>query len=126
MPVKLTTEQDVLKSGDKIIPNELTWNWSSKYKLNVKTMTIKATNDIIWVVREVTASEKSGILIPDSAKKSAHKGKIITVGELVTDKSISEGRIAVFNKSAGFPLEEEGIEYTILHQIDIVGTDAAV
>lgn len=85
-------------------------------------MTIKASNNYVWVCREISASEKSGIIIPDSAKKIPHKGKIITVGKLVSDKTISEGRIAVFNKSAGFEIDEEGITYTILQQIDIVAT----
>ena len=89
-------------------------------------MTIKATNNNLWVIREIPASEKGGILIPDSAKKSTHKGKIITTGKLVSDPSIKDGRIAVFNKSAGFLLTEEGVEYTILTQGDIIGTDESI
>jgi len=90
-----------------------------------KVMRIKASNDCLWVVRQIADSEKSGILIPDSAKKAAHKGLITTVGKLVSDPSIKEGRIAVFNKTSGFELEEQGVVYTILRQIDIIGTDEA-
>lgn len=90
-----------------------------------KKMRIKATNDCIWVTREVPDSEKSGILIPDSAKKAAHKGLIVTVGNLVSDKSIKEGRVAVFNKTSGFELTEDNVTYTILRQIDIIGTTDA-
>ncbi len=86
-------------------------------------MTIKATNDNAWVVRDKELTEKGGILIPDSAKPKVHRGKILTVGKLVSDPTIKEGRIAIFNKSSGFEIEENGIEYTILRQIDIVGTD---
>ncbi len=85
-------------------------------------MTIRATNDNAWVCRDVPASEKSGILIPDSAKPAMHRGKIITVGKLVSDPDIKEGRTAIFNKSAGFPIVEDGVEYTILKQMDIIGT----
>lgn len=97
-----------------------------RYEVPIKQlirMTIKASNDCIWVVREPQPSEVSGIAIPDSAKPKVHKGKIITVGELVSDKTIKEQRIAIFNKSAGFEITEDGIEYTILHQIDVVGTN---
>ena len=51
-------------------------------------MKITATNNCVWVIREVSESEKSGLMIPDSAKVKAHRGKIITVGKLVTDKTI--------------------------------------
>lgn len=88
-------------------------------------MTIKATNDNCWVTRDVPATEQGGIQIPDSAKPKVHRGKIITVGKLVSDETIKVGRIAIFNRSAGFEITEEGIEYTILRQLDIVGTDEA-
>jgi co-chaperonin GroES (HSP10) len=84
---------------------------------------IRASNDNVWVIREVPPSEQGGVAIPDSAKPKVHRGKIITVGKLVSDDTISEGRIAIFNKSAGVEIPEGGIEYTILKQIDVVGTD---
>jgi len=86
-------------------------------------MKIKATNDNCWIVRDKEATEKSGILIPDSAKPKVHRGKIMTVGKLVSDPTIKEGYTAIFNKSAGFEIEESGIEYTILRQVDIVGIE---
>lgn len=86
-------------------------------------MTIKASNDCLWVIRDVPPEESNGIAIPDSAKPKVHKGKIITVGKLVSDDTIKAGRLAIFNKSAGFEIPEGGIEYTILRQGDVVGTD---
>jgi chaperonin GroES len=86
-------------------------------------MTIKATNNILWVIRDIAESEKNGILIPDSAKPKVHRGKIITVGKLVSDETIKEGRVAIFNKSSGFEITEDGIEYTVLRQDEIIGTD---
>ena len=84
-------------------------------------MKIQATNDNIWITRLESISEQGGILIPDSAKKKMHKGLIITTGKLVSDPLIKDGSIAIFNKSAGFSIEEEGIGYTILTQVDIIG-----
>ncbi len=86
-------------------------------------MTIVASNDCLWVIRHIPESEVGGIVIPDSAKPKVHKGKIVSVGELVSDKNSRLYDIAIFNKSAGFEITEEGIEYTILRQIDIVGYD---
>lgn len=83
---------------------------------------IKASNDCIWVVREHADSEKGGLLIPDAAKPKVHRGKIITSGKLVSDDTIKPPHIAIFNKSAGFDIEEDGVNYTILRQIDIIGT----
>jgi len=85
-------------------------------------MKIKATNNSVWVVRELSATEVSGILIPDSAKKKAHKGKIITVGKLVADKSIAVDGTAIFNQTSGFELELDGTTYVVLRDNDIVGT----
>lgn len=86
-------------------------------------MTIKATNDCVWVIRDEETTEQKGIHIPDSAKPKVHKGVIVSVGELVTDKTIAECRVAIFNKSSGFQITEDDIEYTILRQLDVVGTD---
>lgn len=84
-------------------------------------MKIQAKNNCVWVVRDIPESEKGGIMIPDSAKKKAHKGKVISVGKLIEDKSITEGCTVVFNQTSGFPLELDGIEYTILRGTEIVG-----
>lgn len=84
---------------------------------------IQATNDNLWVRRYATQTKLNGIYIPDSAQKKLHKGIIITAGELTSDKNINPGRTAIFNKNAGFEIEEDGVVYTILKQIDIVGTD---
>ena len=86
-------------------------------------MTIIAANDILWVRRQESESEIDGITIPDSAKKPLHKGEIVTVGELVSDPSSKKYNVAIFNKSAGFEIEEDGITYLILRQMDIVGYD---
>ena len=86
-------------------------------------MTIQASNDCVWVVREIPESEKSGIMIPDSAKKPVHRGKIVSIGDLVSDKKAKQYDTAIFNRSAGFDIEEAGVTYTILRQIDIVGYD---
>lgn len=85
-------------------------------------MKIIAKNNCVWVEREIEEFEKNGLLIPDSAKKKAHKGKVIAVGKLVEDKSITEGSVAIFNKTSGFEIELEGITYTVLRGMDVVGS----
>lgn len=86
-------------------------------------MTIQASNNNVWVIREETEVEQGGIMIPDSAKKNQHKGKIITIGSLYSDKNAKLYELAVFNKSAGFEIEEDGVTYLILAQQEIVGYD---
>ncbi len=84
-------------------------------------MKIVATNNCVWVIREVPESEKNGLLIPDSAKKKAHRGKIITVGKLVTDKTITKDGTAIFNMTSGFEIEIDGEVYVVLRDVDIIG-----
>jgi chaperonin GroES len=86
-------------------------------------MKIKASNDKVWVLRKEVEKEKGGIAIPGSAQKKPHKGDILTVGKLVSDDTIKEGKVAIFNKSSGTEIEEAGIVYTVLSQIDILGTE---
>lgn len=86
-------------------------------------MTIQASNNNAWVIREDSAVEQGGIMIPDSAKKNQHKGKIISLGKLFSDTNAKLYELAIFNKSAGFEIEEEGVTYLILAQHEIVGYD---
>ncbi len=86
-------------------------------------MRIKASNNNVWVIRHDIQKVVGGVIVPPSAQKKTHKGDIVSVGKLVSDDTISEGRVAIFNKSAGFEIEEDNVSYTILTQIDIVGTD---
>jgi len=84
-------------------------------------MKITATNNCVWVIREIPEFEKNGILIPDSAKRKAQRGKIITVGKLVTDKTIIKDATAIFNMTSGFDIEIDGEVYVVLRDIDIIG-----
>ncbi len=89
-------------------------------------MTIEANIDCLWVIREKAASEIGGILIPDSAKPKVHKGRIITVGDTILGIKTSKvrvGRVAIFNKTSGFDIDEGGVTYTILRLNDVIGTD---
>lgn len=86
-------------------------------------MKIKATNNCVWVIREIPPTEVSGIYIPDNAKKKAHRGKVITVGKAVHDKGIVVDSTAVFNQTSGFELELDGTTYVILRDTEIVGVE---
>ena len=86
-------------------------------------MKIKAKNRIVLVDRDKAEISVGGIAIPGIAQKPIHKGRILSVGSLVEDKTIKEGGVAIFNKSAGFTIEEDGIKYLVLNQEDIIGGD---
>lgn len=96
--------------------------------MSEKLFSISANGDCLWVTRLDAATESGGILIPDAAKPKVNKGLIVTVGELVMSIktcTVRVGRIAIFNKTAGFEITEDGVTYTILRLNDIIGTDAA-
>lgn len=85
-------------------------------------MKIQATNDNVWCIRKESEKERGGIAIPGIAQKKTHKADILSVGKLVSDNSIKVGGVAIFNKSAGLDIEEGGVMYTVLTQMDILGT----
>jgi co-chaperonin GroES (HSP10) len=85
-------------------------------------MKIKATNNNVLVVRDKSAENIGGLYIPDEAKKLMHRGVIKSVGSLCSDKTIKEGVIGIFNKSAGFEITEDGVIYLVLTQMDIIST----
>jgi co-chaperonin GroES (HSP10) len=81
-----------------------------------------AANDYVWVIRDETETEKDGLEIPDSAQVETNRGKIFSVGSLVRDrKFIQKDKTAIWNKHAGFEIEEGGVKYTILKENEIIG-----
>lgn len=86
-------------------------------------MKIKARNKIVLVEKDKVATEIGGIAIPGKAQKPTHKGVVLSVGKKVDDPDIKEGSIAIFNKSAGFEIDEDGVKYWVINQEDIIGGD---
>jgi co-chaperonin GroES (HSP10) len=84
---------------------------------------IQASGIHVLVVRDETETERGGLLLPASAQKKPHSGKIISVGTLVQDKTIKKGKTAVFNQNVGFILNLHDTEVTVLNEQQIIGTE---
>ncbi len=91
-------------------------------------MPIKPLNDRVLIER-IKASEKSagGILLPDSAKEKPTEGKIVATGDgRRTDEgkrlplSVSIGDRVLFSSYAGTSVKEDGSEYLILEESEIL------
>lgn len=83
---------------------------------------IQAAGIHVIVVRDEIESERGGLLKPPSDKIKSHTGNIISVGALVKDRTIKVGKRAVFNQHAGFVLELEDGEVTVLNSEQVIGT----
>lgn len=83
---------------------------------------IQATNNFIFVVRDVIEGEKDGFFIPDQGREKPPTGEIISVGELVQDKKIksAKNKKCMFHKGVGMPIEYEGVEYLVLEDRQII------
>lgn len=83
---------------------------------------IKASGNHVLIIRDEAASEKNGLIVPDNAKKKPNMGKIISVGSLVMDKTIKQGKIAVFNANVGQVLTFPDGDITYLRETELIGT----
>lgn len=79
---------------------------------------IQACGHHVLVIREEAETERNGLLIPEHSLKKPGRGKILSVGEKVTDTRIVVGRIALFHKASGNPIEIDGQEVSFLIQND--------
>ena len=81
------------------------------------------------VVKAIEAQEisKGGIILPDTAKEKPQEGEIIAVGAgRVTDDGkripmeLKAGDRVIYSKYGGTEIKEEGIEYILLRESDIL------
>ena len=81
------------------------------------------------VVKAVEQEEKtrSGIYIPDSAKERPQEGKVVAVGPGRLDDDgkrvpmeIAVGDTIIYSKFAGTEFEEDGEEYLIMKEADVL------
>lgn len=88
---------------------------------------IHATNNFIFIIRDKTENENSGLLIPDQGKEKPSSGEIISVGSLVKDFRIKngKGKKAIFHKGIGFEIDHKEITYLVLMDTEIIGIDEA-
>ncbi len=78
------------------------------------------------LVKIVAAEQKtaSGIIIPDSAQEKPQKAIVMAVGN-GTEKEkmeVKKGETVLYSKYAGTQITEQGVDYLILNQSDILAT----
>jgi co-chaperonin GroES (HSP10) len=76
---------------------------------------IQASGHIVMVIRDIPESEKDGVIIPPSVQKKPNTGKVLSVGELVEDKSIVKGKTAIFSRQVGTEIVIFDTAITILN-----------
>ena len=76
---------------------------------------------------EQAAQTKSGIYIPDSAKERPQEGSVIAVGPgrlnddgTRLEMGVAVGDVVIYSKFAGTEFEEDGEEYLIMKETDVL------
>jgi chaperonin GroES len=82
---------------------------------------------VIEPLEEEAEKSTGGIIIPDTAKEKPQQGKIVAAGPgRVTDEgttvpsSVKVGERVVYSKYAGTEYKQDGIEYLIVRESDIL------
>ncbi len=82
---------------------------------------------VIVEVLEQEETTSSGIVLPDSAKEKPQEGKVVAVGSgRVTDNGekveleVKEGDHVIYSKFAGTEVKQDGNEYLVLRESDIL------
>lgn len=83
---------------------------------------LSVKNDFIFVKRDETKEESSGLILPDAGKVKPHRGKVIGVGGNVEDKTIKKNDVAVFHKTVGFEIDIDGETYLVLTGREVIAT----
>ena len=81
---------------------------------------------VVKAVEQETQT-KSGIYIPDSAKERPQEGSVVAVGPgRITDDgnrlemSVAVGDTVIYSKFAGTEFEDDGEEYLIMKETDVL------
>lgn len=85
-------------------------------------MNIAADNNVLIELFSKERITSTGILIPETARQRKNSGKIVSVGENVTDERITRDAIAYVVKGAGKEMEyeENGKTYILVKDYDIL------
>ncbi len=67
---------------------------------------------------EVKEKTASGIIIPDSAKESQNRGKVLAIGKDVEDVKV--GDTVLYGKYNGTEIKENDKEYIIINSEDLL------
>jgi chaperonin GroES len=79
------------------------------------------------VLVEIVAAEQktaSGIIIPDSAQEKPQKAIVVAVGKGTEEEKmeVKVGDTVLYGKYAGTQITDQGHDYLILNQADILAT----
>ncbi len=79
-------------------------------------MPIQALNNFVFIVRDEMEKEKAGLIIPGQGQEKPNHGTIFSVGELVQDKKIKNGKSkkCLFFKGTGFEVSYDGQDYLVI------------
>lgn len=86
-------------------------------------MPVKATNNFVFIIRDEVKKEEAGMFIPGKARVKPHQGVIISVGSLVRDIKIKNGKnkVAIFHNGIGFEIDIDEQVYLVLSDTEIIG-----
>ena len=92
-------------------------------KINIKPL----ADRVLVQPSEAETTTSSGIIIPDNAKEKPQKGKVVAVGPgrinddgKTLDMPVKVGDTVVYSKYAGTEYSENGSEYLIVKESDIL------
>lgn len=72
------------------------------------------------------------IMLPDNAREVPYKGTVIAIGPgmhvdggnfVKTSDQIKEGDVVLFNRRAGFEVEDEGQKFLIIRESEIIAKE---
>ena len=88
-------------------------------------MQFEATNNFVYIIRDESEKEISGLLIPGQGLKKQAIGTIYSIGFLAKDPKIkkAKGKKCKFFDGVGFSQEIDGIEYLVLTDDQITGVE---
>ena len=76
------------------------------------------------IIEPAAAEEKTsgGIIIPDTAKEKPQRGTVVAVGPGKKDEpmTVKPGDVVLYGKYAGTEILQEGDDYIIMRESDIV------
>lgn len=93
------------------------------------TVNLKPLSDRVVVepADEEAATSPGGIIIPDTAKEKPQQGSIVAIGPgrtteegALIEMSVSVGDSVIYSKYAGTEYSQNGNEYLILRESDIL------
>lgn len=84
---------------------------------------VQAVNHYVFVKRDEAKSEADGLIIPSSGKIKPNTGEILSVGNLVKDSRIKngKGKKALFHATVGQDIDYNGETFLILEDIHVIG-----